>query len=206
MPVSADEADPDLVEEDEEDIDLNVIIRRMIISVVGIVVVVMGSLIIFREPLTRFSGYFVETLGGFGVALGFFLPDAFTLPLPNDAFSAFARIGTARLPFWEVVAWASMGTVLGGLVGFFIGRSLQNTGWFKRLMAKRGREVTALSERYGVFALVLAALTPLPYSIACWASGASGMKLTTFIAVSFLRIPRVAFYLWLIELGMISVT
>ena len=53
--------------------------------------------------------------------------------------------------------------------------------------------------RYGVVALGVAALTPLPYSIICWACGATGMRLSIFLTVSLLRIPRVFAYLWFIE-------
>jgi uncharacterized membrane protein YdjX (TVP38/TMEM64 family) len=72
------------------------------------------------------------------------------------------------------------------------------------MMARRGREVKLLVERYGVRALLFAALTPLPYSIACWAAGACEVRFRTFFLVSLSRIPRVIFYLWLIEQGFIT--
>ena len=64
----------------------------------------------------------------------------------------------------------------------------------------------ALVERYGVIALAATALTPLPFSLGCWAAGALKMPFSTFFAVALLRIPRVAGYLALIYFGLISVT
>ena len=37
--------------------------------------------------------------------------DAFTLPLPNDAFTFFGR--AAGMPFWECVFWGSLGSLVG---------------------------------------------------------------------------------------------
>ena len=175
---------------------------RAIAGITAIMVVMAALAYAFREPLVALSERFVDVLGGFGVALGFFLPDAFTIPMPNDAFTFFGLFG--GIPFWEVVAWGSAGTLTGGLVGFGIGRLMQQTRWFQRFLARRGAEMHALVSRYGTWALLTAALTPIPYSIACWASGAVHMPLSRFLLVSLARIPRVAFYLWLMELGFVS--
>jgi membrane protein YqaA with SNARE-associated domain len=72
------------------------------------------------------------------------------------------------------------------------------------LMASRGAEIHSLVRRYGLIALALATLTPLPYSLACWASGALGVPFFRFCAVSLLRIPRIAIFLWLIQEGFVS--
>ena len=155
-----------------------------------------------HDPLVALAERFVDLIGAPGIALGFFIPDAFTVPIPNDAFSFFGLIG--GIPFWTCVQWACVGTLSGGSVGFFLGRQLAHTRPVRRLMARRGREVKLLVERYGIRALLVAALTPLPYSIACWAAGACEMRFRTYFLVSLSRIPRVIFYLWLIEQGFIT--
>lgn len=176
------------------------------LKAVGALVLLMGVLAILaytvHDPLVAMAEAFVDIAGPPGIALGFFLPDAFTLPIPNDAFSFFGLIG--GIPFWTCVKWACLGTLTGGSVGFFLGRWLSHTRAFRRMMARRGREVTLLVDRYGVRALLFAALTPLPYSIACWAAGACEVPFRTFFLVSMARVPRVIFYLWLIEQGFVS--
>jgi len=181
--------------------DARRIFIRMIVATVAIVLVVVGALLLFRNELTALSNWFVESFGGIGVALGFFLPDAFTVPLPNDAFTFFAYTG--GMPFWECVAWGTGGSLVGGTVGFFIGRSLQRTRWYRRIMATRGREVTQMVERYAVLTLVFAALAPIPYSLACWAVGAGGMRFGLFFLISLLRFVKVALYLWLLAEGIL---
>lgn len=181
-------------------------IRRLALQVLGgAAALVLGLGLVayfFQEPLVRLSETFVRTLGGPGIAVGFFLPDAFTIPFPNDAFTAAGLLGGMSFPL--VVAWGSLGSILGGHVGLLVGRRLSYTRWFRRFMATHGQEAYALSQRYGALALVLGALTPVPYSVTCWAAGALGMRLGVFSLISLLRIPRIAVYLWLIQLGFLS--
>jgi uncharacterized membrane protein YdjX (TVP38/TMEM64 family) len=52
--------------------------------------------------------------------------------------------------------------------------------------------------------VAVAAITPLPYSIFCWAAGAGKLPFRRFLLVSLLRIVRVAGYLYLIQLGLLG--
>ena len=130
------------------------------LKAVGVLVVLMGLLACLayfaHDPLVALAERFVAVLGAPGIAIGFFIPDAFTVPIPNDAFSFFGLIG--GVPFWTCCLWASLGTLAGGSTGFFLGRRLANTDAFRRLMARRGREVQLLVDRYGVIALLCAAM------------------------------------------------
>ena len=56
-------------------------------------VAVYATLQVFKPEVTAASAWFVHTLGGAGIGLGYFLPDAFTLPIPNDAFALVGRVG-----------------------------------------------------------------------------------------------------------------
>ncbi|MCB9726959.1 MAG: DedA family protein [Deltaproteobacteria bacterium] len=188
----------------EPTLDYRGLAIRVVAGVLLMMVVLGAIAVVFREPLELLSRRFVHSLGGPGVMLGFFLPDAFTVPIPNDAFSFFALVGGMR--FWEIVAWATVGSLLGGHVSFGLGRWLGHTRRVADFLAQRGAEVHGLVRRYGVWALGLAAVTPIPYSVGCMAAGALHMPYGRFVAVSMLRLPRIALYLWLIKLGVVSVT
>ena len=183
--------------------------RKLVVTtVIGMIVFtgVIGVLAwFFREPLLEVGHWFVDNFGGPGVAVGYYLPDAFTVPLPNDAFTAFGLWG--GMPFWEVVAWGSLGSIAGGSTGWAIGRYLIARN--KRLqgfMQKRGGdEMIAELRRTGRWFLALAAVSPIPYSITCWACGVTQMPFREFLLISLLRIPRVAVFLWLIELGFVTI-
>lgn len=180
--------------------------RRLLLSSAGFVVLLfcaVGAIGYWlRTPLEALSTIFIDALGGPGVALGYFIPDAFTIPFPNDTFGLFGLAG--GLSFWEVVAWGTFGSVLGGIVGWFIGRSLRRTRWIGRLMGARGQRIEQLVRQNGTWVVFVAAVSPLPYSLAAWAAGGVGMPLSTFVLVSLTRVFRVAGALYLIQLGLLT--
>jgi uncharacterized membrane protein YdjX (TVP38/TMEM64 family) len=180
-----------------DDADLRAIIKGMVLGVVGLFVGVTLILWLFKEPLDQLSVWFIDTLGPVGVMLGYFLPDAFIIPIPNAAFAFFGL--SAGLGFWEMMFWCSLGGVAGGCVAFLVGRRMQHTRWFKVLMMKRGRQINRLFQRFGSWALGIAALFPSPFWLACWTVGAGGMSFQKFFVISLLRIPKFAGYLWLIR-------
>lgn len=158
----------------------------------------------FQPELRAFAQDMIARTGGWGVALGFFVVDAFSAPIPNDIFSVFGRMG--GMPFWEVVAWASAGSISGGCVGWWIGRHwISKNRWLRAWMkAQGGKTVERVRKRGGWF-LAVAAITPMPYSLVCWGAGIVNMRFGVVFGVSTLRILRIALYLWLIEQGVVSI-
>jgi membrane protein YqaA with SNARE-associated domain len=158
---------------------------------------------VFGEPLLALGEVFTETLGGAGVVLGYLLPDALTLPIPADLVAALALFGGT--PFVTVASLGAVGSVIGGALGWVIGRTLiARVPSLRRRMERDPGLVHAL-ERSGPLVLGLAALTPMPFSVACWGVGALGMRFSTYFVISLLRVPRVFLYLWLVDLGAVTV-
>ncbi len=159
---------------------------------------------VLKAELVALGQGFVAKLGGPGLATCLAVPDALPFPPVHEVCTGFALLG--GMPFWTVVAWGSGGSIGGGALGFLIGRALVKTERFQRFVAGRGRDAWESVRRYGAAALALGALSPLPFSVCCWASGALRLNPVIFFAVALLRIPRVAFYLWLIQIGLREIT
>jgi membrane protein YqaA with SNARE-associated domain len=196
-------ADPTTTTPDEP---VEAIDPRKILIQVGLAVVVMMTLLgivglVFKEPTLALARSFVDTLGRAGIFLGFFIPDSAPIPIPHEAILTFGLLG--GLHFWEIVVLATVGSLLGATVGFGIGRTLSHTNIFKRIMAGKGAAAREAVQRWGALGVLLGATTPIPYSLCAWAAGALGMGFGRFILVSQIRWFRVAFYLWLIEVGVI---
>ena len=190
--------------EEEEEAQLSGV--RLALSSIAAIIVVAGAAAAvgywLREPLLEAGHVFVDNLGGPGVAVGYLLPDAFTIPLPNDAVGMFGLAG--GLSFWEVVAWGTAGSLAGGSIGWLVGRRLRRVGFVSRFLTRRGAKMEALIRRHGAQGVAIAAVTPLPYSLSAWAAGAVHMPFRTFFAVSLLRVFRVAGYLYLVKLGWLA--
>lgn len=177
-------------------------VRQTVLSILGVVGLVYLTAKYLREPLTAFSQGFVETTGHYGIGFCWMLLDTFPVPFPHDVLLGFGHLG--GLEPAEMVIAASMGSLLGGTFAWDLGLRLRHTAVFQRIVGGRGAPAYDLINRYGVTALAIGALSPLPYSVACWAAGSIQMPYKTFFAVSLLRIPRITFYWWLIATGLLN--
>jgi membrane protein YqaA with SNARE-associated domain len=158
----------------------------------------------FRVPLLAAGRWFVGTLGGPGIAVSFFVADAFAVPIPNDAILGLGRAG--HMPTVPLLAWAFVGGMTGGCIAWLLGRRLGRTAALRRFVAGRGAGLHRSLRRHGVAVVIVAALTPLPDSVAAWAAGSTGLPFAPFFAASLLRIVRIAAALQLIDWGLMSVT
>lgn len=162
---------------------------------------VLGAVV--REPLEQLAAVWVEHTGLLGMFLAIGILDAVPTPIPPDLFTGFAAIG--GLPFWTVTFVASAASVAGGSSAWLVARLFRTTEWFHRFIHGRGRRPYALVKRFGTVALVLGAVSPLPFSLTCYAAGALGMPYGRFVSVALLRAPRILFYLALIRFGWVGV-
>lgn len=182
-----------------DDLGVRKLIIQSVVGLIGLLAILFVVGLLWYQPLVAAGKLMVATLGGPGLLVVFFLLDGLWLPIPHETFSGLALVG--GMDFWAVGAWASAGSLVGGPFGFAIARRIGHMAWFQRFMRGRGRQAFAIVERYGTTGLAIGAITPLPYVWTTWAAGALGMPWRTFLPVSLLRIPRILFYLWLMEQG-----
>jgi len=149
----------------------------------------------FRNPLEALGALFVDHLGLTGVFLSVVLID--TLPLTHEPVLFLGWSG--GLGFWWIWAAAGSGSVLAGVFGWFLGGRFAHTAFVQRQCIRY--RIDILFERYGVWAVAVAALTPFPYAVATWSAGAARMPLGPVFAGSLVRLLKVWIYLSLIVAG-----
>jgi membrane protein YqaA with SNARE-associated domain len=180
--------------------------RKVLIRLLITMLLVIGLMglagYLLREPAVGFSEGLVSSLGSPGIGFAFFVSDAFPLFPFHDAYLAIGMVG--NLEFWLIAFWASLGSLTGGSLGYLIGRLFRRSEAFRQYTRQKGGDIYKLLNRYGVWALAIGALSPFPYSMACWITGMLRMRYFTFITISLLRIPRIVAYLCLIRLGVIQ--
>lgn len=92
-----------------------------------------------------------------------------------------------------LVFFLGLGSVCGGALAWACGRFLEAKFKPEALDAFVRRN-HALINRYGAWIVALGALTPVPYSLSCWAAGALGMDFRRFLPMTLFRIPRFLLY------------
>ena len=180
-------------------------LKRLLVQTAASILIIFGASVLagtlFLEQLNQVGQDFVGALGGPGLFLCYFAMDAFLLPLPQDPFATLALSG--GLPFSEIVFWAGLGSVIGGVVGFGLGRWVSQFRSVQRRFRDRLTRGEAFMRRWGVAAVLIAGITPFPYSVVGWVGGALRMSFWKFLVASIaIRFVRVASYLWVIEKGL----
>lgn len=166
--------------------------RQMVVGLV-LLTAGIGAIAYALEPWIVWVGeLFVGAFGMPGVFIGVLLTDTFFLA--NEPILGIAYAG--GLPFWPVAAVACVASILAGLVGWVLGRQLGHHPWVRRLIERN--QLDALLARWGVWAVAVAALSPVPYGAATWAAGAARVHPWVVFLGSLLRIPRVLIYFWLV--------
>ncbi|MFC0201612.1 YqaA family protein [Paracoccus rhizosphaerae] len=124
-------------------------------------------------------------------------------PIPPDVLMI-PMVLAQRAKAWIIAAVATLGSVLGALLGYWIGAVLMDTvgQWILTVYGKEAAydQLAARFAEYGGWAVLFAALTPFPFKVITIFSGAVGLSLPLFIATSILgragRFFVVAGLLW----------
>ncbi len=104
-------------------------------------------------------------------------------PIPVDVMLAPMAMGTPRR-WWYFALLATVGSVLGGVIGFLLGQFALEAvmPWIERAgQAQTFADINEMFEKYGFWIVVIAGFTPIPYKVFTIASGAAGMAMLPFV-------------------------
>ncbi len=166
-----------------------------------IIVVMMGALSYwFEKEMSLMTNWVVERIGFAGLCLILLVTDTLVTPfLPDILLVVIAKSELADRWLHYVFILGAV-SVTAGMLGWCIGRWLGNARFIQRLYGKIGKGQRGFVDKYGFWAIVLGAITPLPYSVTCWTAGFMGLRWTKVLTASVLfRIPRIIIYYILIE-------
>lgn len=181
----------------------NLSLKPVILQAVGftlfVLLAVFLSGVFLREPLESFAHWVVAELGLVGVFLGVIATDAFTLPIPPDTYLFVAVASKSSVA--PILAVVCVGSILAGNLAYKLGPYIQRLPFVSHRIEKFRPRGEQLFVKYGVWTVVIAALTPIPFSVTCWFAGMYRMPYLPFLAATFARIPRLLGYYALFLLG-----
>ncbi len=140
------------------------------------------------ESLHLFARELVESYGYLGIFLISFT-ESILQPLPPDPFIA----GGTAFGLNPILAslTATIGSVLGGLTAHTLGMLLGEPVTKRLIGEKYFLKGEVLFNRFGIWAVLIAAVTPVPFKVVCWLAGIFEMPRTNFLLASFFgRLPR----------------
>ena len=185
------------------DNELKALLLKAIYALLGIIVVIVALSHFLKEPIHNLSIQFINIFGVYGVGLGILLSDSLPAFMIPDAFLFLAVAG--ELPDIPVIVYASAGSITGGSISYFLGRYIfPKINKIQNFLKNHEEKLIVHLEKYGVWAVVLAATTPLPYSWMAILVGTLKMPYWKFLFSSFSRAPRFIIYYYAIKLGWFS--
>jgi membrane protein YqaA with SNARE-associated domain len=153
----------------------------------------------FRAPLVTAGTLAMEQFGLTGLFLGVLATDASPLPLTNEPLIVlWITGGVATVTVFLVVSMASVTAgIVGYIGGFLVGSRTPLGTWLKH----RFPAMEAFMARYGALGVALCAFLPIPFALSTWIAGMTRVGLARVALASLVRIPKTAFYVWLIIMG-----
>ena len=114
--------------------------------------------------------------------------------IPPEFYMVWARGYENLVTYIEIVAFLGLISYGAGVLGYWIGRWFSDTQFYRRLAEKQLSKVIPLLKKYGIFLIVVAALTPVPYSASCMLMGSVRYPAGKFLIITLFRLLRFGIY------------
>lgn len=114
--------------------------------------------------------------------------------LPPELFMIWAIKGHTIIQYFTIILFLTGLSYTAGLVGFGFGRYLNSTRFYAFIRSRLLKKYEAILNKFGIVLIIVAALTPIPYSGICMLVGAVKYPTRKFLMFSSFRIVRFVVY------------
>ncbi len=118
--------------------------------------------------------------------------------IPPEVFMIWALRYNETMGYITIIAFLAVISYLAGITGYFIGRYLNTTLFFRFFRRKILGRSEKLLNIYGIYLIIVAALTPLPFSGVAMLIGSVRYPFKKYFYYSLIRFLRFAVYSWII--------
>lgn len=162
-----------------------------------IVLVILGLFLFNRYVYDINQGLetITETFSRTGILITFFLSETLLGLVPPEIFIAWS--GKTESPVINLSILATL-SYAGGLLSYFIGKTALKIKSVKQYLEVKMAENLKNTKKWGGFLILVGALLPLPFSIACLAAGMIKYSFRNVALFGLFRFARFAAYAWAI--------
>ncbi len=119
--------------------------------------------------------------------------------IPPEFFMLWSLQYTEPLHYGLIVILLAVISYMAGVLGYWIGVFFNRTKWYKYLHEKYLYKYQGTVNRYGLYLIAIASMTPLPFSAICMIVGSARYpfrKLLLYACFRFLRFGIYSFLIW----------
>ena len=154
---------------------------------------------LFHAQLEAIGVYFVHHFGVAGIFLGTFVADSVSFPVPPQFYLlTLVTCGGPQLPGLLAVCGA---TLVAGRCAYHLAGPLMRIGPLRRLVQRSQPRIDKLFLSHGYRTMLVASLTPVPFSVLCYLSGIYQIPPGPFYLFLILRVPRILIFYAVFRLG-----
>lgn len=160
-----------------------------LLIITGIIFAITAAFIIFSEEIGDIFQAIVQQFGLVGLFAITIIMDTVIQPISPDVLTmGYSMSNTNTLIVALVGGTAS---IIAGIIGYGIGHFLEEEGIDKFIGQKKYKKAHNLFVKYGFWAILIGALSPVPFSAICWSAGVFRMPWKFFcISITVTRLPR----------------
>lgn len=174
-------------------------VLRVAVGFATLFLLALVGAVVLRDPLHAAGAWVVDRMGLYGFFASTVLLDAVPTPL-SYAHLMWLLLQGGESP-WHVFVVASSGSLMGGVVGYLLGRRVGLPTRFENWLRRRHPRLLPLIEEYGAWGLAAIAALPLPFALGTWSAGALGVPARGALLALLVRIPKTGLYVLLILSG-----
>ncbi|MFA6688991.1 MAG: YqaA family protein [Sphaerochaetaceae bacterium] len=171
-------------------VDWRQLLLKTAVLMCAFLVIYAIALYFVKDEYAEIGQWVITHMGHRGIGVFVFLVDMLIVPMSVDLVFPFVLT-------WNPVSLLSVmgiASALGGYAGYWIGRLLGAIPFIRRFTTSFSRDGERMIARYGVWAVVIAGLTPIPFSTVCWLAGMLKVPAGRTLLACFSRIPRMVIY------------
>ncbi len=119
--------------------------------------------------------------------------------IPPEFFMIWSLQYTEPLQYGFIVLLLAVISYMAGVLGYWIGVFFNKTKWYKYLHEKLLYKYQGVVNRFGIYLIAVASMTPIPFSAICMIVGSARYpfrKLLLFACFRFLRFGIYSFLIW----------
>lgn len=139
--------------------------------------------------------HFTETFSRITILITFFVSETLLGLIPPEIFIAWSK--KTGDPILNLVILATL-SYSGGLISYFLGKSALKIKAIKKYLEVKMAENLKNTRKWGGILVLVGAILPLPFSIACFAAGMIKYPFKNVILFGLFRFARFAIYAWAI--------
>ncbi|QVY64205.1 YqaA family protein [Polaribacter sp. Q13] len=162
------------------------------------IVIVVASLLLFNKYVYNINDglhHFTENVSRLTVLSFFFVSETILGLVPPEMFIAWSK--KTPEPILNLAILATL-SYCGGLISFFIGKTALKIASVKEYLEVKMAKNLKNTRKWGGILILVGALLPLPFSIACLAAGMIKYPFKNVALFGLFRFLRFAIYAWAI--------